>query len=278
MDPRLTPSNGRVAAAHLQGEVEAQHFTEGAPASVSAPVTDLLRTPGGARDRQLVYGAALIVYERYEGWAFGQAQADGYVGFVSEEALGPVTTPTHRVATRATHAYLEPNMKTPDQAFLSLGAQLQVSGEEGRFLKTEAGFVPAGHLLPLARPEPDPVAVSERLLGTPYLWGGNSAMGIDCSGLVQAGLRACDMACPGDSDMQEKGLGETLAPGTPPKRGDLLFWKGHVAWVADPDTLLHANAYHMAVAFEPLAEAVARIEAQGDGPVTRHARLTGVLS
>lgn len=274
MDRRLTPANGRVAASHLQGQVEAQYFSEGEPASVSAAVADLLKSPGGARDRQLTYGAAVTVYERHEGWAFVQAQADGFVGYVSEEALGPRTAPTHRVATRATHAYAEANLKTPDRAFLTLGARLCVTGQSGSFLETDAGFVPAGHLLPLDRPEPDPVAVSERLLGTPYLWGGNSAMGIDCSGLVQAGLHACGIDCPGDSDLQERALGETLAPGTAPKRGDLLFWKGHVAWVADPQTLLHANAYHMAVAHEPIASALTRIVTQGDGEVTRHARLT----
>ncbi|MCA0941523.1 C40 family peptidase [Salipiger pacificus] len=275
MDRRLTPANGRVAAAHLLGQVEAQYFTEGEEVSVSTDVADLLKSPGGARDRQLTYGAAVTVYERYEGWAFVQAQADGFVGYVSEEALGLRTEPTHRVATRATHAYAEANLKTPDRAFLTLGARLCVSGQSGAFLETETGFVPAGHLLPLDRPEPDPVAVSERLLGTPYLWGGNSAMGIDCSGLVQAGLLACGSDCPGDSDLQARALGETLAPGTPPKRGDLFFWKGHVAWIADPQTLLHANAFHMAVAYEPIASALARIEGQGEGPVTRHARLTG---
>ncbi|WP_353473847.1 NlpC/P60 family protein [Salipiger sp. H15] len=276
MDRRLTPANGRVAAAHLQGQVEAQNFTEGSAAAVRVAVADLLKAPGGARDRQLGYGAAVTVFERHEGWAFVQAQADGFVGYVAEEALGQATAPTHRVATRATHAYAEANLKTPDRVFLTLGARLCVTGAQGSFLETEAGFVPAGHLLPLDRPDVDPVAVSERLLGTPYLWGGNSAMGIDCSGLVQAGLHACGIACPGDSDLQARALGETLASGTQPKRGDLFFWKGHVAWVADEHTLLHANAFHMAVAYEPIAGALARIEGQGEGPVTRHARLTGV--
>ncbi|MBE9637694.1 C40 family peptidase [Salipiger mangrovisoli] len=275
MDRRLTPANGRVADAQLQGQVEAQYFTQGEPATVRADVADLLKAPAGARDRQLTHGAAVTVYERHEGWAFVQAQADGFVGYLSEEALGPRTAPTHRVATRATHAYAGANLKTPERAFLTLGARLCVTGQSGSFLETEAGFVPAGHLLPLDRPDPDPVAVSERLLGTPYLWGGNSAMGIDCSGLVQAGLLACGIDCPGDSDLQERALGTTLAPGIAPKRGDLFFWKGHVAWVADETTLLHANAHHMAVAYEPIADALTRIETQGDGPVTRHARLTG---
>ena len=119
----------------------------------------------------------------------------------------------------------------------------------------------------------DPVAVAELFLGTHYLWGGNSRFGVDCSGLVQAGLLACGIACPGDSGDQERALGEDLPEDTPAKRGDLLFWKGHVAWVAGENLLLHANAYHMAVAFEPMDKAIARIISQGDGPVTSHKRL-----
>jgi len=119
----------------------------------------------------------------------------------------------------------------------------------------------------------DPVTIATVLLGTPYLWGGNSAFGIDCSGLVQAACMVCGIACPGDSDMQAAGLGQLVTDGSPPRRGDLLFWKGHVAWVSGPDTILHANAHHMAVAYEGLVAAVARIAAQGGGPVTAHRRL-----
>jgi cell wall-associated NlpC family hydrolase len=273
-DRRLTPANGRVAATRLRGIVKAERYLDGDPASVIVPVADLLASPGGARDRQLLLGARVRIYERQAGWAFVEALADEYCGYLPEAQLGPPCAATHAVTARATHVYPAPDMKTTETMALSLGAAVQVLGSDGHFARTPQGYIPARHLRALAMPESDPVAVVKRLVGTPYLWGGNSAFGIDCSGLVQIALFACGQPCPGDSDLQEHALGETLPPGTPPQRGDLLFWKGHVAWVAGPDTLLHANAHHMAVACEPLAAAIRRIEAAGDGPVTRHARLS----
>ncbi|MDU8910105.1 C40 family peptidase [Aestuariicoccus sp. MJ-SS9] len=274
-DRRLTPANGRVAAAHLRGQVQADRFVEGAAARVAVPVATLRRAPDGARDRELLLGAAVTTYEDRDGWAFVQAAADGYVGYLhASELSASQPLPTHRVTARATHAYALPDLKSEDRMALPMGAQLRVRAQNDRFADTDLGHIPASHLSPLDTPAADPVAVAERLIGTPYLWGGNSCWGIDCSGLVQIAFHLCNRACPGDSDLQEAALGETLPAGTPPLRGDLMFWKGHVAWVSGPDTLLHANAHHMSVTFEPLADAIARIAAQGDGPVTRHARLT----
>ena len=239
------------------------------------PLVDLCRAPNGPRDRQLLMGEAVEMTDAppsSSGWIAVKALRDGYPGFVPEAALtgGRVT---HRVAVRATHLYPKPDFKAPERAMLSLGARLEVLGEGDRFAETPQGFVPRTHLAPVDVPETDPVAVAARLLGTPYLWGGNSALGVDCSGLVQIACLACDIPCPGDSDEQEGALGSPLPEDAPLQRGDLLFWRGHVAWVSDPDTLLHANAHHMAVSFEPLHDALARIEAQGDGPVTARKRL-----
>jgi cell wall-associated NlpC family hydrolase len=262
-DPRLTPWNGRVAHVSLRGLVAAEVFTEGTPARIAAPLADLLTAPDGPRTRQLLLGAAFTVLEERGAMAFGVAVRDGYVGWIAAGALAPWVAPSHAVAAAATHLYPAPDLKTPETARLSLGALLTVTGRAGAFAETDRGFAPACHLRPLAEPEPDPVAVAERLLGTPYLWGGNSRDGIDCSGLVQIALHACGRDCPGDSDLQAAALGRPLPEGAPLARGDLVFWPGHVGWMLDAGRLIHANAHHMAVAVEPLAAARARI-----GPFT----------
>lgn len=259
-DPRLTPANGRVAHDSLRGKVQAERFTPGTAHRVAVPLVDLCRAPGGARDRQLLAGEGFLVLEWRDGCAFGQAANDGYVGYLPEGALGPDGPVTHRVAALATHVYDRADFKSRDLRRLSHGALLNVTGTEGRFARlAEGGHVPMQHLAPLDRPESDPAAVALSFLGTPYLWGGNSADGIDCSGLVQRALLSCGIDFPRDSDQQEAGPGADLSPDAPLQRGDLIFWKGHVGMLLDPETLIHANAHHMQVAVEPLETAVARI-------------------
>ncbi|QAX31145.1 C40 family peptidase [Leisingera sp. NJS204] len=271
-DRRRTPMNSRIAAVHLADVSADLEPVEGTAARIGVPVADLLRTPDGARDRQLVYGEPVTVYEDRQGWSFLQAAKDSYVGYVPGTALTAPFEATHWVSAPATHSYSADDFKSPETQALSHGSRVQVLGGTGRFLETGLGFIPARHLSPLGTHAADPVAVAELFLGTPYLWGGNSRFGIDCSGLVQAALLACGTACPGDSNMQEAELGEP-APDTDYQRGDLLFWKGHVAMVRDAETLIHANAHDMAVAIESIGTAIKRIQAQGDGPVTGHKRL-----
>ena len=274
MDRRLTPANGRVALEGWQDRVSAERFVPGEPCRLTRPVADLLAAPGGRRERQLVWGEPFTVLERHEGFAFGQSGKDGYVGYIEDSALGPVVEATHRVAVLASHAYPAPDMKSHEVMGLSFGARLRVVSASGAFFETAEGyFVPKPHLRPLKVPFADPVTVAQMHFGVPYLWGGNSSWGIDCSGLVQAALLAAGIDCPGDSDMQQAALGRALPPGTPPERGDLFFWKGHVALAVDGATMIHANAHTMSVAYEPIADAIARIEEQGDGPVTAHKRL-----
>jgi len=270
MDRRLTPANGRVAALHLAGTVDADQYLEGWKATVAVPVADLRAAPSGARDRQLLLGAEVTVFEDRDGWSFIQA-TDGYVGYLSSDQLGPQTTPTHFVATLATHAYEAEDFKSPDRMHLSFGAQVTVTDERRKLFETPYGFVPKKHLRPLDQPMQDPVTVAQLHFGVPYLWGGNSSLGIDCSGLVAAGLRACGIDCPADSDMQREGLGQTFDGDY--QRGDLIFWQGHVGMMVDGETVIHANAHHMAVVYEPIAQAVLRIEAQGDGAIIAQRRL-----
>lgn len=277
MDNRRTPSNGRVAHNSLRGRIDAERFTDGEDARIALPLVDLAAEPGGPRVRQLLMGACFTVLERRDGLAFGQAAADGYVGWLDAGALsawsGP---PTHRVAAPASHLYEAPDIKSPERAALSLDARLRIVGQDdtGRMLRTDTGlYVPAAHLRELSAPAEDPVAIAESLLGTPYLWGGNSRAGLDCSALVQLSCHVCGIPCPGDSDQQEAELGTPLPADSAMRRGDLLFWKGHVAWAMDDNRLIHANAHHMAVAIEPAETARRRIARDGGGPITARKRL-----
>lgn len=274
-DRRITPANPKYAAIELKGQVEADHFVEGEICRISRPVVDLrCDVTGVGLDRQLLFGDRFRVLECFGEWAFGQADRGKYVGHVARSALGAWSAPNAIVQTRATLAFSEPDFKTPNPVHLSLGSRVDIVGTEGRFKRSREGFyIPLDHLRPLDRPEADPVAVAQRLLGTPYLWGGNSDRGIDCSGLVQVALMACGIECPGDSDLQMAALGENLPEGALPQRGDLLFWKGHVALVVDENRMIHANAGHMAVVYESISEGRARILAQGDGPLLAHKRL-----
>jgi cell wall-associated NlpC family hydrolase len=268
-DRRETPANERVALAGFA--VKGQAEVKPAAMSVSKPVVDLRAAPSGARDRQLVMGERFDVLERHQGWAFGIAARDGYVGYVAEGDLGFPFEATHIVSARASHLYPRDDFKSEASASLPFGARLCVTDERKKFVETDTGhFIPKAHIRLIDRPFSDPVTVAQLHFGTPYLWGGNSSFGIDCSGLVQAGFLACGEACPGDSDQQMQ-LGQEVSGDY--QRGDLVFWKGHVAICVDPETIIHANVHHMAVAYEPIAKAIARIYAQGDGHVTAHRRL-----
>lgn len=290
-DRRRLRANERVAHESLKGQIESDCFVKGEERQVGVATLPIfshhVSNPDAARDRELIMGDRFVVLEEDERCAFGFAEKDGYVGYVGSHALAVPEPLTHMVIAPRSYRKFTPGLKSTSRSFhLPFGARLVVTDENDgwsevvlhRSDKRPQGhlfYVPSVHLAPLPVKFPDPVGVADKFLGTPYLWGGNSSFGIDCSGLVQAACLACGIPCPGDSDMQEAELGEHLPEDAPLERGDLLFWKGHVAWVADPDTLIHANAFHMAVAYEPLQDAVKRIEAQGDGPVTARKRLGG---
>lgn len=268
-DRRLWAANARVAHPCLAGQVE-RPLANPITRAVTRPVTDLCREPGGGRDKNLLYGQRFEVLEVSQGWAFGRHTRDGYVGYVEAAALGAMRPATHRVARQFAHIYTAADFKSPEAALLPYGAEVAVAQIDDRYARLESGWMIAAHLEPVTTRTHDPAAVAERFLGAPYLWGGNSAFGIDCSGLVQTALWAGGVACPRDSDMQEAAF-EEVAEGEL-ARGDLVFWAGHVGMMLDAQTLLHANAHHMCTAKEPLSDAVERIGQREFGAVTKFAR------
>jgi len=272
-DRRFHRATRQVAHDSLRGMVAGVTFTSGEWARISAPLADLRAAPEGTRDRQLLHGARFCVLERQATQVFGFDAEDGYCGWLEAGALGPDHPVTHQVSSPATHRYGAADIKSADEAALSFGARVQVLAVDGMFARTPQGFIPARHLRALGDAMASPVDVARLFLGTPYLWGGNSRAGIDCSGLVQAARRACGLPCPPDSDLQAAMPGQPVKPGQEVP-GDLVFWKGHVALVSAPGMIIHANAWHMAVVEEPLAGAEARTAASG-APVTLRLRVDG---
>jgi cell wall-associated NlpC family hydrolase len=231
------------------------------------PISDLRREPAheAALDTQALLGERVTILEvTDEGWVRGRLETDGYPGWLSANALGPEgPVPTHTVAVPRTFGFPGPDIKLPPMIALPMGARLPIARQEKGFAINAYGWhFPAAHLLPVGAKRPDFVAVAESLLNAPYLWGGKSSLGIDCSGLLQISLQAAGIASPRDSGVQEKALGKA-APLSDLRRGDLIFWKGHVAIARDETSIIHANAHHMMVAIEPAAEALARIKAAG---------------
>ena len=275
MDRRLTPANERVAHSSLKGRLDGVAFVDGEKKRVAAAVADLRRKPEGPRERQLLMGENVTSLEERGGWAFVQAEKDGYAGYMRAGDLAlPAAEPTHWIAARSGHMYAEPDIKSPEAGELVFGNAVAISSHMPGFMETADGrFIPKPFLWPAAKRFEDPATAAQLFFGAPYLWGGNSPRGIDCSGLVQNAFIASGRDCPADSDLQEADLGAPLPPGAAPARGDLVFWRGHVGMMVDETTMIHANAHHMAVAYEPLGTAVKRIEAQGGGSITARKRL-----
>lgn len=307
LDRRLTPARADLAAAELEGLVEAARFVPGVRQRITSPTAPLRREPSASAmmDTELLYGEPFTAYEVADGWAWGQGGLDGYVGYLPADSLGePAAEPTHRVTALRSLVFPAPDIKTPPLHFLSFGARLAVApGEavtetsgfaspaEGRFVALAGGgFALRQHLSPL-RPSGEPlaqdwVARAEMFLGAPYLWGGRSSLGLDCSALVQLSLESVGHRPPRDSDQQQawavsEGTGVEVAGETAASalgalilsRGDLVFWRGHVGIMVDAKRFIHANATYMAVTVNDLEDFASAIE-EREGPVTRLCRLT----
>lgn len=278
LDPRRNAFREDLAAASLQDRVRAPRYSEGEVRQVSAPSAQLKLGP--RFDSQLateaLSGELVTVYEDRNGWAWAQTHYDGYVGYIPMDCLtAMIEEPTHRVSTRATFVYPAPDIKHPPLMRLSFGSEVICSDRDARFFElSRGGYVFAAHLTPRGEFAKDFVRVAERLVGAPYLWGGRSSNGLDCSALTQLSLQAAGFASPRDSDMQEAEVGQPVTNITPEtiKRGDLLFWKGHVALALSGEWLIHASGHHMETVIEPIRRALDRI-GETHGPVRTVRRL-----
>lgn len=284
LDTRLNAYRADLADLALAGRVDARRFVQGSPHRVTASQAPVREGPSlqAVQLSEALCGEAISVFEMSsDGWAWAQLQRDRYVGFVPAQALSAeAPAPTHKVSALRTLVFSAPDIKAPPLAGLPFGAEISVSGEaedrNARYaLLRSGGALVRQHLAPLDALESDWAAVAERFLGAPYLWGGKTSLGLDCSGLVQVALQACGFSAPRDTDMQERELGISLGSDVGPaqlERGDLVFWRGHVGIMLDERRMIHANALHMAVAIEPLRAAVDRL-AQRGAPVSSIRRI-----
>lgn len=267
-DARITLARADLAAASLKGKIAAARYVEGRGVRVARAIADLRRAPSddAPLETQALHGEVFTIYDEKDGWAWGQAGLDSYVGYAPSDCFVPETVaPTHRVTALATALFAAPDGKGELRGVLPMGAKLAIADGSGRFARLAGGiYAYTDHIAPLASSLSDWVGLVERFTGVPYLWGGKTHRGVDCSGVIQLALEAAGIASPRDTDMMETALGTALPLDVPLRRGDLIFWKGHMGAMLDGTRLIHANATSMQVSVESLADARARIE-KADG-------------
>lgn len=280
LDPRLHAYRPGLADERLRGRIEAESFVAGDRGQVTSPTAALRRRPGPREplETEALLGETVRVFDEADGFAWVQLERDGYVGYLPAKALtDEIVPPTHRITALGTFVYPLEDIKAPPLVQLPMGARVAVTSLGERFAAlSQGGYVVTRHIADISRNAKDFVDVAERFIGTPYLWGGRTRLGLDCSGLLQTSLDAAGIAAPRDTDMQQAALGdEILVPADLEdlERGDLVFWPGHVAILTDGVMIVHANAHHMAVATEPLRSAAVRIERAGGGRISAVRRL-----
>lgn len=267
-DSRVTPARADIAAEALRGRVTADRFSAGEARRIGRPVASLRFTPdaGARQESQLLFGEPFTVYETGDAWCWGQGELDGYVGYVPRAALAePGVEASHRVAVRETLVFSAPDLKAPIVERIGHGSRVTPVDVQERFVAIDGlGWVCGRHLAPLDLRESDVARIGLKFLGMPYLWGGRSLEGLDCSGLVQHVLLALGLACPRDSDQQEQAVGEPVPDGpalTDLEDGDLIFFPGHVGFYLDSWRFLHANAHDMQVSVHNLSDVLDRARA-----------------
>ena len=267
LDPRRHAFRADLAASSLRDRVDAPRYTQGEQRQVAQAVLPLRKEPrfDARLESEVLLGELVTVFDEGEGWAWVQLARDNHVGYMPSDGLSRIIVePTHRIAALRTYVFPAPDVKSPPLALLSLNAKIASERSEGKFLVVDGAYVYAAHTRALGEHVADPVEIALGFLYAPYLWGGRTSVGLDCSGLVQLACEAAGIACPRDADMQAEELGLPLDLSSEKlSRGDLVFWDGHVGMMTSPDRLLHANAFHMAVVEEPFVEAKDRIAASG---------------
>lgn len=275
LDKRLHAYREDLAESALEGRVSSARFTMGEAGRIVTAVAPLRRQPrpGAPLDTELLFGEDVTVLDRSDGWAWIKSHRDDYVGYVPSGSVGPAGPPaTHRMAALRGFVFPRPDLKAPPVMTIHLGSRLTITGEDGRYSKLAGGgYVYSDYLRPIQELEDDPIAVALKFMHAPYLWGGRSSLGLDCSALVQLSWQACGIECPRDTDMQFDRFGSLInydGDENSLRRGDLVFWKGHIGIWIDQDRFLHSNASDMMVAMAPLAFTADRIAAKGEGPIT----------
>jgi hypothetical protein len=266
MDKRLLPANERVGWVGAKPRCDVPNLVKGTVKVVTDSFVNILSSPNGVRIRQLLYGSRFRVLEEKDNFSFGFSESDGYVGYIESTSLGKKgQSLTHWVSALATHVYAKPDIKKEYRKVLSFGSKLEIESATVDFFKTtDGGYIPKVHLKEIGTFYSDPAKVAEKFLDVPYLWGGNSCWGIDCSGIIQMALSSCSIICPGDSDQQEASF-EQIPTTVNFNRNDLIFWDGHVALIISSSHLIHANAFNMSVKVELIEKVIERIKFKGDG-------------